>query len=438
MSSDNIQHSNGKHQQKSTDVVVPPLKTLSINELLSKSFEPLRWIIPEILPEGLTLLFSRPKIGKSMMALALSLRIARRTSGGVEGDTLYLSLDDTSERRLQSRVRSLLQGAEVSNHVWFATESRSLDTGLIGQLTGWMYSHPKTCLIVIDVFGTVKPKRQSDDVFKNDYDALFALRKFATEHHIAILLVHHTRKVVDSEDWINNINGSTGLSAACDTIWMLKRQRGYQKIELLITGRDTIGDPILELDLDDLDAPWKLQGVDAEDEQDTSTSEEKVLFALQNASEALTPKQIAEITQLKSEHVRKIARRMLAKALIYQTTYGLYHKSDRVTKNNSNGNFVTLANEDASEATSERVTKSDNNANCHSNDSFVTLVLPIKEWVKDFLSRGDEYRLRVRDDGDIGVTVPDEMSELEFSFIGAYINEHVDVIRSLLKGEESW
>src|SRR5437764_492629 len=73
---------------------------------------PVRWAVPEILPEGLTLLAGKPKLGKSWLALSLALSIA---AGGValgkqplpQGDVLYLALEENA-RRLQARARQLL------------------------------------------------------------------------------------------------------------------------------------------------------------------------------------------------------------------------------------------------------------------------------------------------------------------------------------------
>ena len=84
-------------------------KVFSLQELLSWELPPTRWAIPEILPEGLTLLAGKPKLGKSWLALSAALSIA---SGGValgtqpviRGDVLYLALEDNA-RRLQARTR---------------------------------------------------------------------------------------------------------------------------------------------------------------------------------------------------------------------------------------------------------------------------------------------------------------------------------------------
>jgi hypothetical protein len=47
----------------------------SLQELLAKVLPPVRWAVPAILPEGLTLLAGKPKQGKSWLGLSLALAI---------------------------------------------------------------------------------------------------------------------------------------------------------------------------------------------------------------------------------------------------------------------------------------------------------------------------------------------------------------------------
>lgn len=357
---------------QSPDELIPPLKTIGIVELLHTEYPPIKWIIPDVLPEGLTLLFSRPKVGKSMMALALSLRIARRTSGGVDGETLYLSLDDTSPRRLQSRVRSLLQGEEVEDKVHIAFESKALDTGLITQLRMWMQAHPTTALIVVDVFGAVKPRHKDDDVYKHDYETLKALREFAEQQHVAVLLVHHTKKRVDTEDWINNVNGSTGLVGAVDTIWMLKRDRGSSRMELLMTGRD-VEDQTLTLWLEDLDAPWRIQGDEFFDESATSATETKILNLFSEERVALSPKVIVKELDGKPGSIRRLLCRLVEKGMLKHATYGSYELQQSATSATNICNEKVCRTSEETTLGPAQEAEFQSTAKCDKCDNIVTL-----------------------------------------------------------------
>src|SRR5207253_2368842 len=83
-------------------------------ELMRMKLPPPRWAVPELIPEGLTILAGRPKTGKSWLALHIAIAVATGgavlTSSPVEsGPVLYLAMEDT-RRRLQKRLSKLLQG----------------------------------------------------------------------------------------------------------------------------------------------------------------------------------------------------------------------------------------------------------------------------------------------------------------------------------------
>ena len=79
---------------------------------MTKELPPIRYVVPGIIAEGLTLLAGKSKIGKSWLILGTAIAVA---TGGYalgsikvdEGDVLYLALED-NERRLQSRLKKLL------------------------------------------------------------------------------------------------------------------------------------------------------------------------------------------------------------------------------------------------------------------------------------------------------------------------------------------
>ena len=83
-------------------------KVFSAQTLLSAQFEPIEYVVPRYIGEGLTILAGRPKAGKSWLALDVALAVA---TGGLalgkerceQGDVLYLALED-NKRRLQKRI----------------------------------------------------------------------------------------------------------------------------------------------------------------------------------------------------------------------------------------------------------------------------------------------------------------------------------------------
>lgn len=83
---------------------------------------PVRWGVPGVLPEGVTLFAGKPKLGKSWLTLGLGVAIA---SGGValgkvrveQGPCLYLALED-NRRRLQKRLNKLLSGRGWTRAAW--------------------------------------------------------------------------------------------------------------------------------------------------------------------------------------------------------------------------------------------------------------------------------------------------------------------------------
>src|SRR5215831_5345951 len=104
--------------------------------LQTMAFPPMRFVLPALVPEGLTLLVSRPKLGKSWLVLDIAIATAsgRFTLGDlrpVQGDVLYLALED-GPRRLQRRMTRVLPtfGAAWSDRLEIATEWPRADEGL--------------------------------------------------------------------------------------------------------------------------------------------------------------------------------------------------------------------------------------------------------------------------------------------------------------------
>lgn len=223
----------------------PSLESISAVDLQQKDIPPIRWIVQDLLPAGLNILASPPKYGKSWQVLDLCLSVA---SGGrflgYETNTsgcLYLALED-SQRRLKSRMVTLLAGQQAPGNFHFATNANTLDNGLCDELEDFLKQHPDTGLIVIDTFqrvrGAVHGKEGS---YAADYREVGALKAFADRHNIALLLVHHLRKMRD-DDPFNMISGTNGIMGAADTtIVLTKEKRDAETATMSVTGRDVEG-----------------------------------------------------------------------------------------------------------------------------------------------------------------------------------------------------
>ena len=216
-----------------------PLTYLDGETLMNTVLPPIHFVVNSLLPQGLHILAGAPKVGKSWLALWLCLCVAKgepvwnfpTRRGGV----LYLCLED-SWARIQGRLLDLADEAPAS--LCFATMSEKLHSGLVEQIEGFLGTHPDTALVVIDTLQRIRAAGNEANPYASDYRDLGVLKGLADRHRIAILLIHHLRKLND-EDPMNMISGTTGISGATDTNLVLKKgKRSGSTATLYCTGRD--------------------------------------------------------------------------------------------------------------------------------------------------------------------------------------------------------
>ena len=199
------------------------LETITAEDLQNRTYEPTPFLVEELLPEGLHILAGAPKIGKSWLALWLCLCVSQGQPlwnfAVTQGEVLYLSLED-SYRRIQSRLFDLTDDAPQTLH--FAILADTLKHGLEQQIEQFLAEHPTTKLVVIDTLQRVRGTGSDSNLYANDYQDIGLLKKLADKRHIAILLIHHLRKLHD-DDPMNMISGSTGLSGAADSTSSCKK-----------------------------------------------------------------------------------------------------------------------------------------------------------------------------------------------------------------------
>ena len=253
------------------------LQTIDGETLMSQPLTPLNFVVDTLLSQGLHILAGSPKVGKSWLALWLAVTVAKGESvwgmGVKQGTTLYLCLED-STLRIQNRLFEITEDAPPTLH--FAVMSQQLHNGLVEQIEQFLKEHPQTRLIVIDTLQRIRTAGNDANPYASDYRDIGVLKALADKHRIAILLVHHLRKMND-DDPMNMISGTTGLSGATDSNFVLRKsQRRENTATLYCTGRD-IPYRELALEFDGEDHVWKLLSDDCEQ---TEQPNERILFLL--------------------------------------------------------------------------------------------------------------------------------------------------------------
>jgi hypothetical protein len=280
-------------------------------ELLATVFPEPAWAVPGVLPEGLNLIVSPPKVGKSWFALGLAVAVA---SGGkalgridvAQGDVLYAALEDTP-RRLQRRLQIVLGNSAPPARLTFITECARLDEGGLEHLDGWLKRHPEARLLIVDVFAKVRGgARRNVNAYDGDYEAMAGLKRLADEHSVCVLVVHHTRKQADG-DFLQTVSGTNGIAGSADTLLVLSRTRSSADAVLQITGRD-VEEAEHPLQFNAQRGQWLLLEGPASD-YTLGDTRQAILRGLKQLTAARS-KDLSEHLKINNETVRKTLNRM--------------------------------------------------------------------------------------------------------------------------------
>lgn len=273
------------------------------SELLDADFPEPVWAVPGLVPDGLTFLAGRPKVGKSWLALQIA--IAKSTGGMVldrrvsQGNVLYLALEDGG-RRLKERTSK--QGMPRSAALRFETTWPRLTDGGIDALERAITDNRYT-LVVIDTLGRLFGRADQSDLA--DMTLLVgALQEMAIRHDMAILAIDHHRKPSGYDsDPIDDIVGSTAKSAVTDAALGLSKEQGKRGATLKVTGRD-IEWQDLALSWDTVTCCWQYEGTTEEVKLQGRKGD--VLDALRASGAPMTLTEIARDTDMDKRNVQPI------------------------------------------------------------------------------------------------------------------------------------
>jgi hypothetical protein len=249
-------------------------RTINARDLCDQRFPDVKHLIPDLVPEGVFLLVSRPKFGKSwwLMQTASAVALGNRifAADNVEvvpicGDVLHLALED-SDRRIQRRMTKHF-GAIRDNwpeRMTIATTWRRADQGGLDDIRQWCRSVPNPTLVTVDTLQKFRPrKKPKDDPYASDYAAFEGLVELAHEFPgLTTMVAHHDRKM-DADDVFDTVSGTLGLTGGVDTVGVFKSAANGQR-SLHVRGRDLEQDVEKAFRFDRETGRWVMLGDAAE------------------------------------------------------------------------------------------------------------------------------------------------------------------------------
>jgi len=293
------------------------------SDLERMEFPPIKYIVPGYVAEGLTILAGKPKLGKSWLCLDWGVDVA---SGGnafgslnvVQGDVLYLALED-NPRRLKGRMNALCPQMAWPERLTFATDWPRLDQGGVAPIKDWIEKQASPRLVIIDTLQKVRRgSNDKESSYANDYAALEELHQLASTYGVAIVLVHHVRKM-DADDPLDTVSGTTGLTGAADTILVLNRESNG--VTLYGRGRD-VEEIETAVKFDKQSMRWSILGEASEVRRSDERS--TILDVLDDMKRPMGPGEIAVATGFPPTSVRQMARRMAKDGEIDRISHGKY------------------------------------------------------------------------------------------------------------------
>ncbi|MHA7261902.1 AAA family ATPase [Arthrobacter sp. TMN-37] len=315
---------------------------VSAEWLMQQRFPPTEYVVPGVIPEGLTLLVAAPKIGKSWLVLGLGVACASGTYafGHIKVDqrpVLYLALED-GHRRLQSRLLSLNVGPPPAQ-LHFLTnvpEGRMLET-----ISEFMAAHrDQAPLVVLDTLGKAMPPAFGNETqYSRDYRVTGALKGLADAvPGASLILVHHTRKS-EGTDFLDAVSGTQGIAGAADTIAVLHRDRNEHGAILKVTSRDAReGEYALILDGN---GTWELNGSSLEEAAAAAGTQQNIsgvgdrmaelISTVNKYPEGLTPRDLASLLHMEENQVRTYLKRAYDSGRIDRPKRGQYTPVTSVT-----------------------------------------------------------------------------------------------------------
>ena len=258
------------HQEKHPVICELP-QVISLPLLLQQPLAEPSWIVPGLLPVGVSLLAGPARVDKALLANQLGLSVDTGTPflkrfPVRQGRVLYLALAE-SHVHVRGRAASLLNDQRSPDAFHVAFQWSPFRQGGLADLEDTLAGLEGPRLVIVDPLEFVQPLRNDNGTY--GYRARQAvtteaaltffvpLRELATRYELAILLLHHL-----SDDWANHHRdplaglSPTGLTTASACNLLLTTRHDIHTCELHLAGVH-VAERRLHLAYDDARGEWK-------------------------------------------------------------------------------------------------------------------------------------------------------------------------------------
>jgi hypothetical protein len=312
----------------------------SAAELSTEYIPPIEYVVQNLIPEGLTLLVSPPKIGKSWMVLDIAAAVSEGgyALGVVPVDkrpVLYLALED-GRGRLQRRQEKI--DAPASQWLNYLTLP-DLNTSVIETITAFVERQAEhKPLVILDTLGKVRGTYTGNDSYGRDYSDMSALKSIVDHHPgSSLIVVHHTNKG-EKADFMDSVSGTQGLNGGADSTLVINRKRHEREGTLHVTSRDAAeGEYACFFD----DGLWTLDGADLADAAKAAQTRKataglgdamgEVIALVSKHPEGIKPKDVAELLGWEASKARLYLKRAYDENRLAKAGYGVYTPVTHVT-----------------------------------------------------------------------------------------------------------
>jgi hypothetical protein len=298
-------------------------------DLLELDIPPLAWIVPDLLPEGTTVLAGPPKLGKSCLVYQVAVEVAL---GGEllgraieQGDVLYLALED-GKRRGQTRLRAALGDRGMPRgRLEVRWSAARLGEGLEAELVDWLDAHPDARLIAIDTLQRVRARGDARrNAYEVDVEDLGRLQSLFRDRAVGLLVVHHSKKDA-GDDFLASVSGTYGITGSVDTTLVIQRKRLETFGKLVVTGRDVaeVEEPVQFNGMTWSQAPRSLA---------EASFEQAEVYKVIEAEGPIFPKAIADVIGSSRDAVQKLVAKLVANGSVARVTGGYVAVAARIVE----------------------------------------------------------------------------------------------------------